>query len=58
MVRMALWLVVSMSISHAAGHWFVHGPGHNKDNHKNGSNCLSAWHTGIRVGLSQHNLTV
>ena len=25
--------------------------GHNKDHHKNGTNCLPAWHTCVRVGV-------
>ena len=38
-------LVVSVSASHAV---FVPGSSHTKDHHKNGTNCLSAWHTYAR----------
>ena len=26
-------------------------PGHTKDSHKNGTNCLPVWHAGVRVGV-------
>ena len=29
---------------HVENHFAPH-PGHNKDNHKNGTNCFPAWHT-------------
>ena len=35
-------LVVSMSASHMVGCGFASRPGHTKDHHKNGTNCLSA----------------
>ena len=38
-------LEVSMSASHAIGHGFGPRLGHTKDHHKNGTNCLSAWHS-------------
>ena len=41
-------LVVSMSTSYAAGCWFTPQPGNIRDNHKNGTTCLPAWHTGVR----------
>ena len=37
-------LVVSVSTSHTAGRGFASRPGHTKDHHKNGTNCLPAWH--------------
>ena len=37
-------LVVSVSASHTVGHDFASRPGHTKDHHKNGTNCLPAWH--------------
>ena len=37
-------LVVSVSTSHMAGRGFASRPGHTKDHHKNGTNCLPAWH--------------
>ena len=46
-------LVVSVSTSHAAGIGFVPKPVHTKDHHKNGTNCLSAWHTANRIGVWQ-----
>ena len=30
---------------------FAPWQGHTKDHHKNGTNCLLAWHAGIRVGV-------
>ena len=33
-----------MSATHAVGCWFVPRPGHYKDHHKNGTNCLPVWH--------------
>ena len=38
-------LVVSVSASHTVGREFASRPGHTKDHHKNGTNCLPAWHT-------------
>ena len=38
-------LMVSVSISHTVGRGFVFRSGHTKDHHKNGTNCLPAWHT-------------
>ena len=37
-------LVVSMSACHMVGYEFASRPGHTKDHHKNGTNCLPAWH--------------
>ena len=38
-------LVVSVSASHTVGRGFADWSGHTKDHHKNGTNCLLAWHT-------------
>ena len=35
--------VVSVSASHAVGRRFASQPGHTKDHHTNGTNCLPAW---------------
>ena len=37
-------LMVSVSASHTVGCGFASRPGHTKDHHKNGTNCLLAWH--------------
>ena len=37
-------LVVSVSASHTVGHEFASRLDHTKDHHKNGTNCLPAWH--------------
>ena len=37
-------LVVSVSASHTICHEFASRPGHTKNHHKNGTNCLPAWH--------------
>ena len=37
-------LVVSVSASRTIGREFASLPGHTKDHHKNGTNCLPAWH--------------
>ena len=37
-------LVVSVSASRPVGRGFDPRPGHTKDHHKNGTNCLPAWH--------------
>ena len=37
-------LVVSVSASHTVGREFASRPGHTKGRHKNGTNCLPAWH--------------
>ena len=42
-------LVVSVSASHTVGREFASRPGHTKDHHKNGTNCLPAWYA-IRHG--------
>ena len=42
-------LVISVSASHAVGRGFAPRPGHTKDLHKNGTNCLPAWHACVRV---------
>ena len=44
-------LVVSMSASHTVGCGFTSRPGHTKDHHKNGTNCLPALHACVRVGV-------
>ena len=36
--------VGSVSASRAVGREFASRPGHTKDHHRNGTNCLSAWH--------------
>ena len=36
--------VGSVSASRTVGHEFASRPGHTKDHHKNGTNCLPAWH--------------
>ena len=36
--------VGSVSASHTVGSEFASRPGHTKDHHKNGTNCLPAWH--------------
>ena len=36
--------VGSVSASRTVGREFASWPGHTKDNHKNGTNCLPAWH--------------
>ena len=36
--------VGSMSASHTVGREFASWSGHTKDHHKNGTNCLPAWH--------------
>ena len=40
------------SITHAEGREFVSRPGHIKDHYKNSTDCLPAWHAGIREGLA------
>ena len=37
-------LVISVSASHTVVREFASRPGHTKDHHKNGTNCLPAWH--------------
>ena len=37
-------LVVSVFASHVVGRGFASPLGHTKDHHKNGTNCLPAWH--------------
>ena len=46
-------LVVVMSDSHVVSCGFAPLLGYTKDHHKNVTNCLPAWHTGIRVGVWQ-----
>ena len=36
--------VGSVSASRTVGREFAFRPGHTKDHHKNGTNCLPAWH--------------
>ena len=49
-------LVLNMSASHAVGRWFASQPGHIKDHHKNGTNCLPALHACIRVAVQPNCL--
>ena len=51
-------LVDSMSASHTGGRGFTSLPGHTKDHHKNGTNCLPALHVCVRVRVWQCSLTV
>ena len=44
-------LMVSVSASHVVGSEFAPQPGHTKEHHKNGTDCLPAWHTCIKVGI-------
>ena len=44
-------LVVSVSASHLVDCEFAFRSGHTKDHHKNGTNCLPAWHA-VRYGWS------
>ena len=44
-------LVVSVSASHRVGRGFTSRPGHTKDHHKMGTNCLHALHACVRVGV-------
>ena len=46
----SVWLkVVRVFTSHAVGCGFAPQSGHTKDQHKNGTNCLPAWHACIMV---------
>ena len=38
-------LVVSVSASRKVDREFASRPGHTKDHHKNGTDCLPVWHT-------------
>ena len=51
-------LLVRVSASHVLGPWFAPWPGHTKDLHKNGTNCLPAWHACVWVGVWQCSPTV
>ena len=51
-------LVVSESTSHVVGRGFAAQPGHTKDHHRDGTNCLPALHTCVRVGVWQCSQTV
>ena len=42
--RVGMGLVLSVSASHAVGRGFAPQPGHTNGHHKNGTNCLTAWH--------------
>ena len=44
-------LVFIVSASHVVVCGFASRPGHTKDHHKNGTNCLPALHACIRVGV-------
>ena len=35
----------------AVGRGIATQSGHTKDHHKNGANCLAAWHAGVRRGV-------
>ena len=50
--------VGSVSASRMVGREFASRPGHTKDHHKNGTNCLPAWHAMRLVGVWQCNPTV
>ena len=41
-------MVVSVSASRTVGREFASRPGHTKDHHKNGTNCLPAWHSMLK----------
>ena len=51
-------LVVSRCASHTGGPGFPSRPGHTKDHHKNGTNCLPAWYAMRKVGVGQCSPTV
>ena len=51
-------LVASVSDSHAVGCGFTSQPGHTKDLHKYGRNCLPSLQACVRVGVWQCSLTV
>ena len=42
--------VVSGSTSHAVGHWFAPRESYTEDHHKNGTNCLPVWVSGLEFG--------
>ena len=50
--------IYSVSTSHMVGHGFGSRPGHTKDHPKNGTNCLPALHTCVRVGVLQCSQTI
>ena len=50
--------VVSVSAFHGVVREFAPRLGHTEDHHKNGTNCLLAWPTSVRLGVRQSNLTV
>ena len=59
MDKRGVGLVVNVSASHTLGREFASRPGHTKDHHKNGTNCLPAWQAQyVRVGVWQCNPTV
>ena len=41
----------SVSATHAVGRRFTPWPGHTKDHHKNGINCLPACYARVKVGV-------
>ena len=49
-------LVVSVSASHTVGRGFASRPGHTKDHHKNGTNCLPALQPCVRITLIKYHL--
>ena len=51
-------LMVKVSTSHLVVRGFAAYPGHTKDHHKNGTNCLPAWPAGVRVRVGQCSPTV
>ena len=42
--------VVNVSASHVVDRGFAPQPGHTKDHHKNGTNCLPAWYACVMIG--------
>ena len=52
------YLSLIMSASHAVGQVFASRQGHTKDHHNNGTSCLPALHSCVRVGVWQCSLIV
>ena len=53
--RESLAVSVHVSTSHAVGRGFAARSGHTKDYHKNGTNCIFAWHAVVKIGERQCN---
>ena len=51
MFIVSVGLGVSLSASHTVGRGFASRPGHTKEHHGYGTNCHSASHACIRVGV-------